>query len=347
MSSAALAPSAADERERAPGFRLLNEFQRGFPLVPAPFAVLAGQLGVAETQVIRMLSAFLAVGTVSRVGAVFAPLSIGVSTLAALRVPAGRLEQVAGLVSARPEVNHNYEREGDPNLWFVLNAEHDAALDAALRAIEGEAGCGSLLRLPLLEEYRIDLGFDLRAAARTVPVAARRAAGVLAPGEPRERALMAALQRGLPLVPAPYRALGDEVGMEEAQVLACIRAWIEAGAIRRFGVIVRHRELGYRANAMAVWDVPDQAVTAAGRALALQPDVTLCYRRARVLPDWPYNLYCMVHGRRREEVQQRLRAIGRVCRLDGHASRVLFSRTCYKQRGARHFAGQDDGPRSA
>jgi len=341
------APSATDERESALGFRLLNEFQRGFPLVPAPFAVLAGQLGAAETRVIHMLAAFLAGGAVSRVGAVFAPLSIGVSTLAALRVPARRLEQVADLVSARPEVNHNYEREGDPNLWFVLNAEHDAALDAALRAIEGQAGCGPLLRLPLLEEYRIDLGFDLRAAVPAAPVAARRAAGVLAPADPGERALMAALQRGLPLVPSPYRALGDEVDMEEAQVLARIRAWIEIGAIRRFGIIVRHRELGYRANAMAVWDVPDAAAGAAGRTLALQPDVTLCYRRVRALPDWPYNLYCMVHGRRREEVQQRLREIGRVCRLDGHASRVLFSRTCYKQRGARHFAGQDDGSCSA
>ena len=142
-------------------FRLLNEFQRGFPLVPQPYAVLADQLGTSEARVLEALAAFRDEGALSRVGAVFTPNVMGVSTLAALDVPAAALERVAAVVSARPEINHNYEREGEPNLWFVMTAPGAAELARAAREIEADAGCGPVLLFPLMQEYRIDLGFDL------------------------------------------------------------------------------------------------------------------------------------------------------------------------------------------
>jgi DNA-binding Lrp family transcriptional regulator len=342
-----LVPAPDTRRESALGFRLLNEFQRAFPLVPAPFAVLAAQLSVREVEVLEALAALLDAGAVSRVGAVFAPNSIGVSTLAALRVPQGRLTEVAALVSARHEVNHNYEREGDPNLWFVMSAADENALEHAAHAIESAAQCGTLLRFPLIEEYRIDLGFDLRADAPTAAVSGWRAPPVRTRLDAADRALMSALQTGLALTPFPFRTLGTRIGVDEDEVLARVRRWTETGAIRRFGVVVRHRQLGYRANAMAVWDVPDEVVAGAGHALARQAGVTLCYRRERRLPDWPFNLYCMIHGRIREQVLERLSEIGRVCALDRFASRMLFSRTCYKQRGAVYFPGDADGLRGA
>ena len=329
------------------GFRLLNEFQREFPLIPAPYAALAAHLGVRESEVIEALLAFQAHGTLSRVGAVFAPNSVGVSTLAALHVPEPRLAHVAAVISARREVSHNYEREGEPNLWFVINAANDAVLDEAVRAIESETGYGPVLRLPLIEEYRIDLGFDLRGAfdtqrsARWQPV---RGPALLTA---RDRGLMVALQAGLPVERFPYLALGHSADMQEAEVLERLRGWIDAGVIRRFGLIVRHRELGYRANAMVVWDVPDTDVGALGQALAQQPRVTLCYRRRRCLPDWPFNLYCMIHGRERRAVTSWLRGIERACGLDRHPSRMLFSRARYKQRGALYFPDRADGHPSA
>jgi len=345
--AASLAQVPDTRRESALAFRLANEFQRAFPLVPAPFAVLAAQLGVREAEVLDALAALLDAGTISRVGAVLAPNSVGVSTLAALCVPQTRLAQVAALVSARREVNHNYEREGDPNLWFVMNAADGHALDRAAHAIECAAQCGTLLRFPLIEEYRIDLGFDLRAGAQPPDVSGRRAPAPRTPLGEADRTLMSALQAGLAPTRYPFRALGARIDMSEDEVLASVRGWIETGVIRRFGVVVRHRHLGYRANAMTVWDVPDEVVAQAGHALARQVGVTLCYRRERHLPDWPFNLYCMIHGRMREQVLERLVEIGRACALDRYPSRVLFSRTCYKQRGAAYFPGDADGLRSA
>lgn len=151
---------------------------------------------------------------------------------------------------------------------------------------------------------------------------------------PPERALLAALADGLPLEPRPFAALGDRLEMTEAQALETLRGLHDRGVVRRFGVVVRHHELGYRANAMAVWDVPDEAVDAAGRALAAAPDVTLCYRRPRRLPDWPHNLFCMIHGRDRGAV---LRAVDRAAEaagLEAVPRAVLFSGRRFKQRGA-------------
>jgi DNA-binding Lrp family transcriptional regulator len=141
--------------------RLLNEFQHGLPLTPEPFADIARQLGVYETTVLETLKRLQTEGVVSRIGAVFRPNRIGASTLAAMAVPEADLERVAAIVSDFAEVNHNYEREHDFNLWFVVVADNEKLLREVLAEIEESSGY-ALLDLPLLNEYFIDLGFDLK-----------------------------------------------------------------------------------------------------------------------------------------------------------------------------------------
>ena len=163
-----------------------------------------------------------------------------------------------------------------------------------IRTLEEATGL-RVLRLPLLEEFHIDLGFDLE--SRDAP---REAAPKLFPPLSRaERRLVAATVDGLPLIQEPYAAIAIKAGMTDEDVVSHLKAMLADGRIRRIGAVVRHRRLGYEANAMAVWDVPEERVSALGRRLASDPAVTLCYRRARALPEWPYNLYCMVHGRLR------------------------------------------------
>ena len=140
--------------------RLLNEFQQGMPLTSTPYADIARQLGVYETTVLETLQRLQTEGVVSRVGAVFRPNRIGASTLAAIALPADELEDVAAIVNEFVEVNHNYEREHRINLWFVVVAEDEDRLKAVLTEIEERCGY-PVLDLPLLNEYFIDLGFDL------------------------------------------------------------------------------------------------------------------------------------------------------------------------------------------
>jgi DNA-binding Lrp family transcriptional regulator len=155
-----------------------------------------------------------------------------------------------------------------------------------------------------------------------------------------DQQLVAAVQDGLPLTLRPYAAIGAEIGLREEEVIAALRRLIDDGVIKRFGVIVRHRELGYRANAMVVWDVPEERVSEAGRKLADLPFVTLCYRRPRRLPVWPYNLFCMIHGRERGAVEDLVETASAAAGLNGLPRAVLFSRRRFKQRGARYAPGR-------
>ncbi|MDG4595015.1 MAG: AsnC family transcriptional regulator [Candidatus Contendobacter sp.] len=318
---------------------LLNRFQRDFPLTTHPFRMIAERLGWSENEVLAALRRLKEEGKVSRVGAVFAARKLGASTLAALAVPLERLEAVAQQVNEYPEINHNYEREHDFNLWFVLTAATVARLRAVLAEIEGDTGL-PLLDLPLLEEFHIDLGFDLRDGGRAKSIApsfslvsGREGKDRMDPDE-TDRSLLAALQEGLPLVSRPYQLLARRLGLSEQTVLERLRYWLDRGVIKRLGVIVRHRALGYRANAMVVWDVPDAEVSAVGRALAAEAGVNLCYRRPRRLPHWPYNLFCMMHGRKREQVLERIEQVRIDHGLAAYPHAVLFSTRCFRQRGA-------------
>lgn len=315
-------------------FHLLNDFQRDFPLCPAPFAELASRLGVAEKVVLGRLENLRRDGKISRVGAVFAPKRIGASTLAAMAVPPEKLDAVAAAVNRFPEVNHNYEREHRYNLWFVVTAASEGRLQATLGAIEQAAGY-PLMPLPLLEEFHIDLGFSLNGGPKKNVVAATPVAPAQPIGE-IERRLISVLQEGLPMFIRPFQLIAGRVGTSEAEVLGRIRRWLEEGAIKRFGVVVRHHELGFRANAMLVHDIPDERVSEIGRALAEEQAVTLCYRRPRCQPEWPYNLFCMIHGRERGEVEATIAELRQRHGLENCAHETLFSLTRFKQNGARY-----------
>lgn len=140
--------------------RLLDEFQRGFPLVPQPFAALARRLGCGSADVLARLKQLMAAGAVARVGATFRPHTVGASTLAAMAVPPEDLARVAGQVGRFDEVNHNYERDHTLNLWFVVTAPGPERVRAVLAEITAETGL-PVLDLPLERGYHLDLGFPL------------------------------------------------------------------------------------------------------------------------------------------------------------------------------------------
>ncbi|OAN89824.1 protein nirL [Marinobacter sp. EhC06] len=146
------------------------------------------------------------------------------------------------------------------------------------------------------------------------------------------------LELGLPLTPRPYEALAEKTGLSEQEVIIAIRQWQAHGLIKRFGLVVRHRALGYTANAMVVWDVPEDQVQALGQALARTSYVTLCYQRPRRLPDWPYNLFCMIHGVDRQRVLRQLKALIEDHGLEQIPHAVLFSTKAYRQRGGRYVS---------
>lgn len=325
-------------------FALVNDWQRDFPLVSRPYAELARRLGKAETEIIEHLQQLTAAGTISRIGAVFRPHTLGWSTLAAVAPPAHRIEAVAQIINSYPEVNHNYEREHAFNLWFVATAPSREQVESVLAEI-GHAADSQVLNLPMLEDFHIDLGFDLRSGTSQaghqrrphLDPARRQQEAVTPPTlEAADYALAAALEGGITLSPQPYAVLATRLGSNEEAILLRLQRLLKLGVIRRFGVVVRHRELGYDANAMVVWDVPDNIVSDVGRQLAGQSAVTLCYRRPRQLPDWRFNLFSMLHGQNREAVLAEIERMRESLGLQNIVCQPLFSRRRFKQCGARY-----------
>ncbi len=149
-----------------------------------------------------------------------------------------------------------------------------------------------------------------------------------------ERQLIAVLQKGLPFVSHPYAEIAGQINCTEKEVINYIKLMQEKGDIKRFGLVVRHRKLGYKSNAMVVWDVPEQQVDLLGECFGQFDFVTLSYRRPRHLPDWPYNLFCMIHGQDKNDVMRNLELMISNCEVQDVRHELLFSNRCFKQRGA-------------
>jgi DNA-binding Lrp family transcriptional regulator len=315
--------------------RLLEDWQRDFPLVSRPFAVMAGRLGIGESEVIAGLEQLQSEGVISRVGGVVRPNTLGASTLAAIAAADFEVGSVAALLSMEPGVNHVYLRENDWNLWFVVTGPDRAYVDQALRRIALRTNY-RVLDLRLEKAYHIDLGFALSGHGSHKEISSQvdptSIPAYLA--QPGDREIVQILTAGLPIVPEPFKQIALQLDRSEGAVIERLQALTAAGVVPRIGVIVRHRAIGWRSNAMVVWDVPLSDVDRAGALLASAPGINLCYRRTRHEHEWPYNLYCMVHAKTREDALEKLIAAQDLGGLGAYRRQVLFSLRCYKQTGA-------------
>ncbi|NVO54732.1 AsnC family transcriptional regulator [Rhodobacteraceae bacterium B1Z28] len=310
--------------------RLLDEFQRDFPITERPFQVLAYVLGLEEAEVIDRLNRMRATGRITRVGATIAPGAVSASTLAAVSAPEEQLEEIAAQIDMEPGVNHNYQREDDWNLWFVATGPDRAHVNDTLARISRRTGL-RVLDLRLVRPFNVDLGFRMAVGRPSVPSPRRVDRTVMQEGD---RTLLQALSTGLPLVADPFTALAQSLDQSVDMLLGRIQVLHDAGIISRLGVIVRHRALGWSANAMVVWDLPSEQIDRAGPTLAAHPGVTLCYERRPVQDVWPYRLYSMIHARSRPEAREVLAGATELPELAGAHHKVLFSTRCFKQTGA-------------
>lgn len=153
--------------------------------------------------------------------------------------------------------------------------------------------------------------------------------------DPADRQLVAATQSGLPLVPQPYEAIGALIGLSSDEVRSRLASLLARGIIRRIGAVPNHLRLGYTANGMSVWDVDDARVDALGQTIGQLPGVTHCYRRTRRPPEWPYNLFVMLHGRSRSEVERQARVIAQLLGDACRAHDILYSTQLLKKTGFR------------
>jgi glutamyl-tRNA reductase len=336
----------------------LVALQRGLPLVSRPFERLGADVGMEESAVLARVRALFEDGSIRRLGAVFDPRGLGyASVLCAVAADPLNVEPLVPGIVARASVTHCYLRElgaalapsnaaddGEtvPNVWFTVTAKAEA-LDAEIAGLRAIAAPRALLVLPATSRFKIGVVLQPsstapRSAERGAPHPSEAAAlQPLGPLDARERRLVRRLQDNLPLVPMPFEALADETDWPGTELLERLQRWEAAGALRRVGAIFRHRQMGFTANGMCAWRASADHVACAAPLLAGHPAVSHCYERA-VVPGFPYNLYAMVHGRDRREVEDVFHGVSEQAGLKEGV--VLYSVTEYKKTSPRFF--EDD-----
>jgi len=323
--------------------RILSLLQTEFPVVARPFDALAERLGTEPAALVARVRRLAEGGVIRRIGPVFDSRRLGyTSTLAAARVPAERLAEVAERVSRLPGVTHNYERRGDYNLWFTLTARSEKEIARTLDALRRETGL-EFYNLPALAVYKIRAVFGADDTPSGGPL--RGGSGdpprdelQLAELDDKQKQLVRALQDGIAIEAEPFVSVAERIGRPVEEVLAQVRTWMEGGVIRRFGAVVAHRRVGYRANGMAVFGVPSDRGDEAGRMLAERPEITHCYRRPP-LPNFPYTLYAMIHGQSEEAVRSLADRLAKELNAADHT--LLFSTTEFKKSHMRYFESED------
>ncbi|MGC9194233.1 MAG: Lrp/AsnC family transcriptional regulator [Syntrophobacteraceae bacterium] len=314
---------------------ILDRVQRSFPIVSHPYRALTQGLGISESEALERIASLKQERVIRQISAIFNTGALGYRTsLVAMAVLPEELERVASVINAYPGVSHNYLRPGDFNMWFTIAVPPGESLEEVVSRLSAKAGNFPSLILPALKKYKLAVVLDVleegdweasEEKTRLPPTEA----GCGFEATPENIALVKCIQEDLPLVPRPFALWADTLNLTEAQLLEIVSNLTCQGAVRRFAAVLNHRQVGFRANGMVVWDCPQDRMDAIGAILATYPEVSHCYSRPACPPQWPYNLYAMIHGRSGPQCEEIANRLAQATGLGNF--RILFSTREYKK----------------
>ncbi len=333
--------------------KLLELLQVAVPVTERPFGEFAKQLGVSEQEVLDRVQNLKTAKVIRQISAIFDTRSLGYeSSLVAARVDSSRVDEAAAIISQHPGVSHNYLRSHSFNLWYTIAVSplSQLGLEETVALLHRQSGAESTRLLPTLKLFKIGVKFDVGGESRpddldaVVYTEKNRATDTAL--TPAEVEFVRIMQRDLPITPTPFLDYAKELGITLPALQALHRQFLDSGKMRRFAAVLHHRQAGFSANAMGVWAVPgdDAAVDRAGELMATFRSVSHCYRRPSY-PDWPYNIFTMIHGKSRDDCEQALAAIAAKTGIRDHGA--LYSTREYKKVRVRYFTAEEQAWESA
>ena len=324
---------------------LLTEVQTRFPVAHRPFAVLGQKLGISEQACLERVSRLKTDHVIRQLSAIFDTRSLGYqSTLAAMKVHPDRIDEAAEVINQHPGVSHNYKRNDLFNIWFTVAVPPSDSLDETVQILHALAKAEETIILPTLQLYKIGVKLDL--TGKEAPMESeeeiygekRRAAPKPALSK-RDIALIRIVQEDLPMLEMPYTVWAEQADADEEELFAWMKRMEDVGYMRRFAAILYHRNAGFLANAMVVWQVPQEQVDEVGNQMALFREVSHCYRRP-VYPNWPDPLFTMVHAATHSACMDVIRRIEE--RVGQFSHKNLFSTKEYKKTRVKYFTPELD-----
>ncbi len=318
--------------------KLLNDIQWVFPLVDKPYQEVAKSHNISEEEVMRRISALKSAGLIRQINAIFDTRRLGYkSALIAFAVVPEKLDSVAERVNEHPGVSHNYERNHEYNMWFTLAVPPDSDMKEELDKLAALEGVIKYRLLPTLKMYKIGVKLDMVNDDAEKPKPTEQVKEMnpdrLEITE-RDKEFVRELQKDLPVVKEPFKEMAQNLGISTEELFAKAKEYEKVGLMRRFAAILRHRDVGFVANGMVVWNVPEDRVDDVGFTLAAFPQVSHCYRRP-VYPDWKYNVFSMVHARSLEAAEKM--AVEMSSQIGVTDYKILFSSREFKKERVKYF----------
>src|ERR671935_462562 len=318
--------------------RLLNEIQWVFPLVDRPYLEIARRHDISEEDVMHRIAVMKEMGIIRQINAIFDTRRLGYkSALIAFAVTPDKLNYVANEVNKCPGVSHNYERNHEFNMWFTLAVPPYADLKIDLDRMASLDGVIKYKLLPTLKLYKIGVRLDMINEDPENP----KPTDEIKKLNPkkfdlanRDKDFIRELQKDLKIIPEPFKALAENLGITTAELFAKAKEYEQIGVMRRFAAILRHRDAGFYANGMVVWNVPEEEIDEIGYKLASYPQVSHCYRRP-VYQDWRFNLFSMIHARTSDAAEKIAAEMSEIVGIKDY--RILFSLREFKKERVRYF----------
>jgi siroheme decarboxylase len=325
---------------------LLNAIQNEFPIDVHPYAILGKLVGTSEEDAFLRIQHLRQQGIIRRVGGVFDSRRLGYfSTLCAAKVSEEKIPILAQLLNTIPGVTHNYVRNHDYNIWFTLIARSEEAAERIIQTIRNNLGIPEVFSLPATRLYKINVNFDFSEEEDAPEEMMNSLENEDQRGtytdsslpydlSDEDIALIQVIQGDLPDSPTPFTVWAEKLNWTVEKFIACALRLLEAKVLRRFGAVLRHQKAGFVANAMGVWQVEPSKAEVVGKTMAQFKEVSHCYQRP-TLPDWPYNLFTMIHGKTIEDCGEVMKKISQAIGIDEYS--MLFSTAELKKSSMQYF----------
>ena len=322
--------------------QILNEIQWTFPLVSQPFHEIAKKFDISTEAVKERLKNLKKTGILRQLSAIFDTRKLGYkSSLVAMEIEPDKLEYIASQINRHPGVSHNYEREHQFNLWFTLATPPGTDLKTEVDKFKKLPGILKIRMLPTIKLFKIGVKLEMVEDKKQEVKPSEKKKKILdvkfVPTE-EDKEFIRELQKDLAITDKPFLKAAQKLGMSEDQIFEKLKHYEEIGVMRRYAAILRHRDVGFVANGMIVWKVPKQRIIEVGEKLGAFPQVSHCYQRP-VYPDWPYNVFSMIHCKSQEEAYDMAKEIQKQINVDEY--KILFSAKEFKKTRVEYFVEQN------
>ncbi len=317
---------------------LLNEIQWTFPLVTRPFDAIAKKFNTTPEIIKEQLNQLKEIGVLRQLSAIFDTRKLGyTSSLVAMEIEHDKLEYVASQINRHPGVSHNYEREHEFNLWFTLAVPPGADLKKELEKFNVLKGIKKVRMLPTLQLFKIGVKLDMVDDKKheIAPTEEKKEVKNIK-FEPTEqdKDFIRELQKDMEIIDEPFVKAANNLGISENELFEKMKHYEDIGVMRRFAAILRHRQVGFTANGMIVWKVPEDRISKVGETLGSFPQVSHCYERP-TYADWPYNVFSMIHCKSHDEANEMAKTIQDQIHVDEY--KILFSSREFKKTRVEYF----------